>query len=152
MSYLLSEADKRILGQVVDWYKRHKNDPPNWRGRPIITGGGGSEIRRAKLTADAGSGNTITANLYNNAGEEQTTGDESGVTVYCLFNHSSSNSLSAAIPRLYNGQDITVTKLAYINGEEVEQRWYCTTIFQKIGDLLAVDASGNLYVDLVQCT
>lgn len=95
---------------------------------PSGGGGGGKDIRRAKLTANAGSGNTITANLYNSAGVEQTSGDESGITVYCTI--VGGTALNVAVPVIGDNQDIFVVKLPYDNSGTVEQRWYCTTIFQ----------------------
>lgn len=85
-------------------------------------------IRRAITTAAAGAGSTITANLYNSAGVEQTTGSESGITVYCTI--CGGTALNSAIPYLENDDDIFVVKLPY---SSTEQRWYCLQIFQTLG-------------------
>jgi len=94
----------------------------------VFSGSGSGEIRRAKLTASAGATATITANLYNSAGVEQTTGDEAGVTVYCDIH--GGTVLNAAIPRLATGEIIKVAKLPFLNGTILEQRWTCLTEFQ----------------------
>ncbi len=114
-------------------------------------------IRRAKLTASAGTGNTITANLYDSSGIEQTSGNEAGVTVYCNINKQQpapfGTHLSSCIPRLYSGQEITVIKLPCRVDNQTEYRWYCTTVFQIMAsDFLDVDtADGYLYVKLEVC-
>ena len=88
-----------------------------------------AKIRRAITTAAAGAGATITANLYNSGGVEQTTGDEAGVTVYFRV-HPTAN-MNSALPLLSSGEEINVVKLPYLNGETLEQRWYCTCDFWK---------------------
>ncbi len=113
-------------------------------------------IRRAKLTASAGTGNTITANLYDSSGIEQTTGDEAGVTVYCNINKTQDEPfgthLSSCIPRLYSGQEITVVKVPCQIEDQTEYRWYCTAVFQIMNiDLLDIDEDGALYVKLAVC-
>jgi hypothetical protein len=109
-------------------------------------------IRRAKLTTSAGSGNTVTANLYDSAGNEQTSGDESGATVYCNINNSGIANLYDCIPRLYSGQDITVVKLPCRVDNQTVYRWYCTTVFQAIStNFLGITPDGHLYVKLEQC-
>lgn len=134
----------------------------------VIGGGGGSgsEIRRAKLTASAGEGNTITANLYDSSGVEQTTGDEAGITVYCNINAQTGESgihLFSCIPRLYEGQDVLVALVPvkipdpnHYGDYLLDMRWYCTAIFQLIAagqdDFFMVDAeSGILDIDLAKC-
>jgi hypothetical protein len=123
-----------------------------------------SIVRRAKLTAPAGDGNTITANLYDADGIEQTSGDEAGVTVYCNINKQQPSPfgthLSSCIPRLYSGEEITVIKLPCRIEDEnhlgtyiTVYRWYCTTVFQIMAtDFLDVDTTdGYLYVKLEVC-
>lgn len=91
-----------------------------------------NQMRRAKLTADAGSGSTITANLYSVGGVEQTTGDEAGVTVYCRL-HGTEN-LNEAFPVLSEDEEIAVVKFAFVNPDEtVTWRWYCQTEFGYFG-------------------
>ena len=92
-----------------------------------------TEIRRAITTAAAGASATITANLYDSSGVEQTTGDEAGITVYCTVTGSAN--LNAAIPLLANDTDIFVTQLPY---DSTTNRWYCTQIFQKM-DICPLD-------------
>jgi hypothetical protein len=114
-------------------------------------------VRRAKLTSGAGTGNTITANLYDSSGIEQTSGNEAGVTVYCNINKQQPSPfgthLSSCIPRLYSGQEITVIKLPCRVEDETVYRWYCTTVFQIMAsDFLDIDtADGYLYVKLEVC-
>ncbi len=116
-----------------------------------------TNIRRAKLTTSAGTGNTITANLYDADGIEQTSGDEAGVTVYCNINKQQPSPfgthLSSCIPRLYSGQEITVIKLPCRVDNQTVYRWYCTTVFQIMAsDFLGIDtADGYLYVKLEVC-
>jgi len=86
----------------------------------------GVEIRRAKLTANAGATATITANLYN--AKTGILDEETEITVYC--NISGGTALNEAIPVLVIGQEIVVEKLPYLNGGTLEQRWYCQGIFQ----------------------
>jgi len=148
-NYVLSESDKRILSQIIDWFKRHKYDSPVMRSVPRISGGG-ADIRRAKLTQDATSTTTITANLYDANGIEQTEGPESNVKVYCLFAHPT-GALSEAIPRLHEGQDIFVIKLPYNEDGYVQMRWYCLTIFQRIDPVLTVQ-DGGLTTMLYLCS
>lgn len=79
--------------------------------------------RRAKVTADAGAGATITANLFHaTTGVEQTTGDEAGITVYC--NISGGTKLNEASRLLANGDVISVYTSIYNNGGTPEARWY----------------------------
>jgi len=85
-------------------------------------------IRRAVATANAGSGSTITCNLYNDdTGEAQSSGDEAGITVYCTI--CGGSNLNEAVPRLAAGSDLFVTYLPYYSGGSTSYRWYCTTVF-----------------------
>jgi len=85
-------------------------------------------LRRAKCTADAGSGSTITVNLYNAAtGIEETTGDESGITVYC--NISGGSALNEASRLLAIGSVIFVSRSVYDNAGTPETRWYAVEGF-----------------------
>lgn len=98
--------------------------PP--RRRLIIpVGSGGIGIsRRAILTADAGSGSTITANLFHiKTGVEQTSGDESGITVY--FNLSRSVDLNTCAPLLEIDNIVTVSISNFDNAGTPEPRWTC---------------------------
>jgi len=88
---------------------------------------GGSSVRRAKCTADAGSGATIAATLYDGNGEDST-----AITVYCSIANGSD--LDEATPRLEEDLDIFVTKSTYDNAGTPESRWYCTTVFQTTED------------------
>uniref|UniRef100_A0A6H1ZN82 Uncharacterized protein n=1 Tax=viral metagenome TaxID=1070528 RepID=A0A6H1ZN82_9ZZZZ len=83
-----------------------------------------AKIRRAITTAAAGAGATITANLYNSAGVEQTTGDESGITVYCSI--CGGTALNAALPLLEDNDDIFIISLPY---SAEADRWYCISLF-----------------------
>ena len=100
-----------------------------------------TQLRRAITTAAAGATATITVNLYDSSGVEQTTGDESGITVYCSISGDTSYSspLNAAIPLLTDNTDIFVMKLPLYNLGTPESAWFCTQIFQKM-DLCPLDA------------
>jgi hypothetical protein len=76
-----------------------------------ISGGVGISVRRAVTTESAGNCQTITANLYNIDGTEQTSGDESGITVYCTIIGRAK--LNAALPRLAIDTEIYVAKFTY---------------------------------------
>ena len=78
----------------------------------------GTQVRRARTTAAAGSGTTITANLYDDAGVEQTTGDEAGITVECTV-----------VPVLADDTNIFVVQLPY---SSTVDKWYCLTPFQSL--------------------
>ncbi len=99
----------------------------------VSTAAEGNIVRRAITTAAAGAATTITANLYDEDGAEQTTGDESGLTIYCSV--IGGGNLNAAIPRLEDNDDIWVAKLPYSSEAD---RWYCLKPFQAIGDGLEV--------------
>jgi hypothetical protein len=144
--FYLNDSDVGKIKAMNDSYQRGKKIPRPIqirRANPRIFGGG-IDIRRAKLTASAGAGNTITANLYKN-GVEQTTGDEAGVTVYCDMTDETGD-LEDCIPKLLSGKEIKVAKLPYLNGDTLEQRWYCvnaifqaidTTMFEVVGNKLS---------------
>lgn len=84
-------------------------------------------IRRA-ITTEAATANTqITCNLYDNNGIEQTTGDESGIEVYCSI--MDGTALNAAVPRLEDNDDLFVVSLPYDNNGTPELRWYCVSLF-----------------------
>ena len=157
--------NQRDINRRVEQFKkageRETLKPPPIISMPGKTSGSkGIDIRRAKLTADAGANDSITANLYNSKGVEQTEGDEAGVTVFCHINKPDAD-LKHCIPKLQTGGEILVIKLPYenTNGMLVD-RWYCAnTIFQFIGmdawdgshpSLLYVDA-GMLRVGLTIC-
>ncbi len=90
--------------------------------------GGGGGVRRAVVTANAGSGSTITCNLYKeDTGEAQATGDETGLTVYCMI--CGGSHLNQAVPRLVQGCDIFVIEMPYYSKGTTTYRWYCTTVF-----------------------
>ena len=88
------------------------------------------QVRRAKTTQAAPAGTTITANLYDFNGVEQTIGDESGITVYCTVVDGSAN-LNAALPRLRDNEDLFVAYLPY---SSTAYRWYCLQLFQPSED------------------
>ena len=93
-------------------------------------GGGGTPVRRAKVTQDAPSGSTITANLFDAVtGVEATSGDEFNITVY--YNISNGSALNSATPRLEDNDEITVYQAAYSSSVT---RWYCTANFQTTED------------------
>jgi hypothetical protein len=150
--FYLNDSDVGKIKAMNNSYQRGKKIPRPIqirRANPRIFGGG-IDIRRAKLTASAGAGNTITANLYKN-GVEQTTGEEAGVTVYCDVADGESD-LNICIPRLTSGKEIKVVKLAFDNSGTVEQRWYCTnTIFQPIDTAMLDIISNKLSDKLDSC-
>lgn len=76
-------------------------------------------LRRARTTQDAPGGLTITCNLYDFNGVEQTTGDESGITVYCSI--AGGNDLDEAVARLEEDLDVVVAHLPF---SSTEYRWY----------------------------
>jgi len=88
---------------------------------------GGNTIKRASLTAAAGSGSTIAATLYKLDG---TTGE--AITVNC--NISNGSDLNSAVPRLESGDDIFVTKSTFDNSGTPEVKWYCISNFQASED------------------
>lgn len=106
---IASKREKLESPQIVQNTKAVRH-PPTSVSAPV---------RRAITTAAAGSGNTITANLYDSSGIEQTEGDESNITVYCTILGGSA--LNSALPYLQDNTDIFVTKLPF---SETEQRWY----------------------------
>lgn len=88
------------------------------------------QVRRAKTTQAAPAGTTITANLYDFNGVEQTSGAESGITVYCTVVDGSAN-LNAALPRLRDNEDMFV---AFLPFSSTAYRWYCLSLFQPSED------------------
>jgi hypothetical protein len=134
----MAKTNKQIKRQVrtnshaIEKNNTQINPPVNTQVRnkinsPVIRYGIG---RRARTKAAAGSGSTIVCNLYDLNGVEQTTGDESGITVYCdIIN---TTDLNLAVPRLPNNFDITIELHPH---NATEDRWRCTTaIFQKSKD------------------
>ena len=90
-------------------------------------------IRKAKCTADAGAGLTITADLFDyNTGELQTTGNEVGVIINCRI--SGGSNLNEATPRIEEDDVIFVSKNNSWNGTETEALWDCVTVFQGTED------------------
>ena len=84
-----------------------------------------TQVRRAITTEAAPAAQTITANLYDLDGVEQTSGDESGVSVTGIF--IGGGFFSSSVPRLAENDDLFVVKLK--NGSGVDT-WYCITLFQ----------------------
>jgi hypothetical protein len=84
-------------------------------------------IRRAITTEAATANDHITCNLYDNNGVEQTTGDESGIEVYCSI--MDGTALNAAVPRLEDNDDLFIVSMPYDNAGTPEQRWYCVSLF-----------------------
>jgi hypothetical protein len=153
--YTLDKESITLLKEMAQWYRQNRGHFPDpGRRNPRLFGEGvaGSELRRAKLTANAGAGMTITANLYNNAGIEQTTGAEHNVTVYCDISDGSS-ALNICIPRLVNGKEIKVAKLAYDNSGTIQYRWYLIgQVFQPIDTTMFDIVSNKLSDKLDSCT
>ena len=87
-----------------------------WAGIPLVA----NPVRRAITTQAAPGTEYITANLYNHAGTEITEGLGSGITVYCDI--VGGTKLSEAIPELTDNFDISV--------QNIQGKWYCTSIFQ----------------------
>ena len=87
------------------------------------SGDGGGTVRRAITTTAAGASTTITANLYDSNGSEQTTGDESGITVYFSIVSSTGGggNLNACLPQLKDDTDIFIVSLPY---DSSNNRWY----------------------------
>lgn len=108
---IASKREKLESPQIAQNTKAVRHPPPS------------VPVRRAITTAAAGAGNTITVNLYDSNGIEQTSGDESNITVYCTIVGGSA--LNTAIPRLENDTPIEVIQHPYWNEGIVEQRWYC---------------------------
>jgi hypothetical protein len=127
----LSENDVKKLKEIKTWYERNKGLFGNfYRRNPRLFGtDSGSEIRRAITTAAAGAGATIKANLYNNAGVEQTSGAEFNVDVYCTI--IGGTALNAAAPRLENDDDIFIVSLPF---SATAKRWYCVSLFSGTRD------------------
>jgi hypothetical protein len=90
-------------------------------------------IRRAKTTQAAPALETITANLYDYRGVEQTTGPESGVTVYCTVVDGGAD-LNASLPRYRDDEDIFITLLPFDNLGTPELRWFAPFPFQPSED------------------
>ena len=123
----LSDSAWAKFVELWRWYQRVKHlIKPQQRRRQIISAGGGSgEIRRAKCTAAAGTGVTIEANLFHpTTGVEQTTGDESAITVYCNMSPYTTANLSDGSRLLGIGDNIFVTKSVYDNSGTPVTRWY----------------------------
>ena len=131
MSKTLSDNDVRVLNELLRWYNQNRGILGNLFRRNPRHIGSGTQVRRAITTAAAGAAQTIVCNLYDSSGIEQTTGDEAGITVYCIVTGSAN--LNEAIPALADDTDIFIVQLPYDNAGTVEQRWYCIQIFQSMG-------------------
>lgn len=130
MSKTLSDNDVRVLNELLRWYRQNKGILGNLYRRNPRLFGSGTQVRRAITTAAAGATETIVCNIYDSSGVEQTTGNEAAITVYCSITGSAN--LDGAIPALEDDMDIFVIQLPYDNAGVVEQRWYCTQIFQSM--------------------
>ena len=82
--------------------------------------------RMAKTTESATANNHITCNLLDAAGAEITSGDESGIQVYCSI--SNATALNVSAPRL---EDDQVFPVSYLCGA-----WWCTGIFNRSDDCI----------------
>lgn len=122
--YVLSERDYRRIQEMLLWYDRNKNLRNTVRRRNIASGGAPANVRRAITTADAGSGDTITANIYDSSGIEQTEGDESGVTVHCSI--IGGGNLNTAVPYLLTGDIIFISL--------IHKEWWCIWWFNGFVD------------------
>lgn len=114
-------------------------------------GSGGTQVRRAITTQAAPAQIYITANLYSEStGLEQTTGDESGISVYCS---TMGANLDVCIPRLKDNTDIWVAQFNYNVSGTPTARWYMIgQVFQLVNaDHLEVDATNGLQTTLFEC-
>lgn len=135
---MINQRDiNRRAEQFVKAGERETLKPPSVISMPGKVAVRGIEIRRAKLTASAGSGNTITANPYiNGILYDGVSGDPCHwpyvtpeITVHCNIAGGGTN-LNEAVPRLVEGDEILVVLLPYCNAGTIEDRWYCLTLFQ----------------------
>lgn len=145
---LISSNDAQRLQNMLRWFE-HGGRHPKYRRRGGVSGGGTKQVRRVISTEAATNNNHITCNLYNSNGVEQTSGDESGIEVYCSI--CGGSALDEAIPRLQDNKDLFVVKLPYDNAGTPEDRWYCiSTIFQTIDKTKGLEISGDkLAVNIV---
>jgi hypothetical protein len=124
----LNNEGFKQLKEMYRWYRLVKDRAyPLSRRQPKGLQSAATYIRRAKVTAAAGEGNTITANLYDSAGIEQTEGEEAGITVYC--NIIGETDLNLASPALIEGSEIEVRRITFDNEGTPETRWQCTALF-----------------------
>jgi len=100
---------------IQAWQFKDDEGTTRWISLPCV-----SDVRRAITTQAAPADTKITANLYDHAGVEITSGMGSEITVHC--NISGGGNLDKAIPRLIDNQDIDVYCEQGI--------WRCTTLFQ----------------------
>ncbi|WP_146663605.1 hypothetical protein [Anaerohalosphaera lusitana] len=118
----INDIDKRLAATKADIDKRpvrQSPPPPPPAGAPV---------RRAKVTEAAGTGATITANLYDLEGNEITTGTGSGITVNCSL--IGGTDLSDVSPTLEAGSIIFVAQLKNDTGDAT---WYCVDLFGEGG-------------------
>lgn len=110
-------------------------------------------VQRAKVTGFGPTSHSLMVNLYNSSGVEITNGDGSALEVYCLTNNNQLWNPGGFIPCIRQNSDVVIVQMPWWNVDysRVDQRWYCTTVFQQIGNLLTIDSSGVLNVDLVTC-
>lgn len=109
-----------------------------WAGVPLVA----NTVRRAITTQAAPALAYITANLYNHAGTEITSGLGSGITVYCDI--IGGTKLSEAIPQLKDNTPLSA--------QNIQGKWYCTSIFQTY-DTTHFQVSGDKLQDkLDTCT
>jgi hypothetical protein len=95
-------------------------------------GGGSGGVYRAITTEAAPAATNITCNLYDSTGTEITSGEGSGIEVYCSI--IGGGNLNAAVPRLEDNDDLFVVNLPYKNGTATESRYFCTSLFQASQD------------------